>query len=94
MGRRELQREFERLEQESKGRSHRRTEALLDPPKSFVEKLGSLVRAARHPIRAAAMAGAALALAYGVATGSGLIAAMLGAVLGVAGEQLAARGCD
>ena len=91
MGRRELQREFERLEQESKGRSHRRTEALLDPPKSFVEKLGSLVRAARHPIRAAAMAGAALALAYGVATGSGLIAAMLGAVLGVAGGELLAR---
>ncbi|MFV8753853.1 transglutaminase-like domain-containing protein [Nannocystaceae bacterium ST9] len=91
MGRRELQREFERLEQESQGRSHRRTEALREPPKTFSEKLGALLRAARHPIRAAAMAGAALALAYGVATGSGLIAAMLGAVLGVAGGELLAR---
>jgi transglutaminase-like putative cysteine protease len=91
MGRRELQREFERLEQESKGRSHRRTEALREPPKTFAEQLGAVARAARHPIRAAAMAGAALALAYGVATGTGMIAAMLGAVLGVAGGELMAR---
>lgn len=91
MGRRELQREFERLEQEAQGRSHRRTEALLDPPKTFIEKLGVVLRAARHPIRAAAMAGAALALAYGVATGTGLLAAMLGAVLGVVSGELLAR---
>ncbi len=91
MGRRELQREMEQLERESQTRAGQRAAALRDVPKTFGERLGGWLRASRHPIRAVAMAGAALALAWGVATGTGLTAAMLGAVLGVAGGELLAR---
>ena len=85
MGRRKLRRELELLEQRD-GR-----ERPAAPPKTLGERLGGLLRATRHPIRAAAMAMAALALAWGVATSAGLVAAMLGAVLGVAGGELLGR---
>lgn len=91
MGRRELQREMEALERESMTRAEQRAQALRHAPKTLGERLGAWVRAGRHPIRAVAMAGAALALAWGIATGPGLIAAMLGAVLGVVGGELLAR---
>jgi transglutaminase-like putative cysteine protease len=84
MGRRELQRELERLEAETGGRK-------LAPPKTFGERVFAAMRATRHPIRAVAMAMAALALAWGIATSAGLTAAMLGAVAGVAGGELLAR---
>jgi len=84
MGRRELKRELERLDQESGLRQRK-------PPESLRERLASWTRATRHPIRAVAMAMAALALAFGIATSSGLIAAMLGAVAGVAAGELLAR---
>src|SRR5690606_22970574 len=85
MGRRELQRELERLEAESRGRKP------PQPPASLGERLLGLLRATRHPIRALAMAMAALALAWGMATSAGLTAAMLGAVAGVAGGELLGR---
>jgi transglutaminase-like putative cysteine protease len=85
MSRKELKLELERLERESNGR---RTAPL---PKTFGERLGGWARACRHPIRATAMAAAALALAWGIATSGGLLAAMLGAVAGVAGGELLAR---
>jgi transglutaminase-like putative cysteine protease len=85
MGRRELQYELERLEAESGGR------AVRPPPKTFAERLLVALRATRHPIRAVAMAMAALALSWGIATSAGLTAAMLGAVAGVAGGELLAR---
>jgi hypothetical protein len=85
MGRRELQYELERLEAESTGRKVR------PPPKTFGERLLALLGATRHPIRALAMAMAALALSWGIATSAGLTAAMLGAVAGVAGGELLAR---
>lgn len=85
MGRRQLKEELERLERESSGRRPAK------PPQTFGERLGGWVRALRHPIRATAMAMAALALAWGVATSAGLLAAMLGAVAGVAGGELLAR---
>ncbi|PRQ04635.1 Protein-glutamine gamma-glutamyltransferase [Enhygromyxa salina] len=84
MGRRELQQELERLETESAGRP-------VKPPRTFAERLFGWLRATRHPIRAVAMAMAALALAWGIATSSGLSAAMLGAVAGVAVGELLAR---
>ncbi|MFO7566740.1 MAG: transglutaminase domain-containing protein [Enhygromyxa sp.] len=85
MGRRELKLELERLERESSGRRPAR------PPATFGERLGGWARALRHPIRATAMAMAALALAWGIATSAGLLAAMLGAVAGVAAGELLAR---
>jgi hypothetical protein len=84
MGRRELQYELERLEAESTGRK-------VAPPRTFAERLLVLLRSTRHPIRALAMAMAALALSWGIATSAGLTAAMLGAVAGVAGGELLAR---
>lgn len=81
MGRRELKLEMQRLE----GRT------AAAPPPTFGERVAQLARGARHPIRAMAMAMAALALAWGIATGSGLVAAMLGAVAGVAVGELLAR---
>ncbi len=55
-------------------------------------KVASVLRAFRHPLRAGAMALAALSLTWGLATTSGLVAAASGAVLGViAGELLATR---
>jgi hypothetical protein len=85
MGRRELQYELERLEAESTGRSVR------PPPKTFAERLLVMLRGTRHPIRALALAMAALALSWGIATSAGLTAAMLGAVAGVAGGELLGR---
>jgi protein-glutamine gamma-glutamyltransferase len=84
MGRRELQKELERLEAEAGNRPAK-------PPTTFGERLFGWLRASRHLIRAGAMAMAALALAWGVATSAGLSAAMLGAVAGVAGGELLAR---
>jgi transglutaminase-like putative cysteine protease len=85
MGRKELKLELERLERESSGRRP------PPPPKTLGERFGGWARACRHPIRATAMAMAALALAWGIATSMGLLAAMLGAIAGVAGGELLAR---
>ncbi|HLT39705.1 MAG TPA: hypothetical protein VK034_25655, partial [Enhygromyxa sp.] len=87
MGRRELKLELERLERLERESSGKRPVR----PQTPGERLGSWARALRHPIRAAAMAMAALALAWGIATSAGLLAAMLGAVAGVAGGELLAR---
>ncbi|PRQ04582.1 transglutaminase-like domain-containing protein [Enhygromyxa salina] len=84
MGRRELQQELERLEAEHTGRP-------VKPPTTMGERLLAWLRASRHLIRAGAMAMAALALAWGIATSAGLVAAMLGAVAGVASGELLAR---
>ena len=86
MGRKELKLELERLEREASG--NRRPPP---PPKTFGERVGGVARSLRHPIRATAMAMAALALAWGIATSAGLVAAMLGAIAGVAGGELLAR---
>ena len=45
----------------------------------------------RHGFRAIAMALAALSLAWGISLTEGLVAAMIGAVLGVAAGELIAR---
>lgn len=80
------ERELERLEQQASGKR-----APAKPPRTFGERVLGVVRLARHPIRAGAMAMAGLALAWGMATGSGLVAVMLGAVAGVALGELLAR---
>src|SRR5690606_32683906 len=85
MGRRELKLELERLERLERESSGKRPVR----PQTPGERLGSWARALRHPIRAAAMAMAALALAWGIATSAGLLAALLRA--GVAGGALRAR---
>ncbi|MBI2896270.1 MAG: transglutaminase domain-containing protein [Deltaproteobacteria bacterium] len=53
--------------------------------------MGGLLTRARHPLRALAMAMAALSLAWGTTSTEGLIAAMTGAVLGVVAGELLAR---
>jgi transglutaminase-like putative cysteine protease len=59
--------------------------------RGFAERFGALLRAVRHPIRAGAMSLAALSAAWGIATGSGLVAAMAGAGGGVFIGELLAR---
>lgn len=60
-------------------------------PRGFGEKLGAVIRAGRHPIRAGAMALAALSASWGIATGMGLVAAMAGAASGVIAGEILAR---
>ncbi len=88
MSRRKLKRELEALERAGQGRAGG---SGRPPPPTLGERLAKWARSVRHPIRAAAMGMAALALAWGVATGSGLLAAGLGAVAGVALGELLAR---
>lgn len=49
------------------------------------------VRGARHPLRASAMAAAAFCLLSGIALTTGIVAAMLGAVAGVAAGEILGR---
>ena len=52
---------------------------------------GKIVRATRHPLRAIAMALAALALSWGVLMTAGVTSAVIGAVLGVVAGELLGR---
>jgi len=65
----------------------------MEPENRYAEEgtVGRLVRWTRHPLRMVAMGLAALAIGWGIALTSGLVASVIGAVAGVLAGELLAR---